>query len=81
MRAILEAEAAEAPEVTRRAPASRPSRDFIPPANTREREMQILCAVLESHEPRAAARDATATSTAATVAGADHEIKRELRLG
>jgi SpoVK/Ycf46/Vps4 family AAA+-type ATPase len=46
VRAVLEAEAAEAPEVTadhlRQAFA-----DFIPPANSREREMQILCAVLE----------------------------------
>jgi SpoVK/Ycf46/Vps4 family AAA+-type ATPase len=46
VRAILEAEAAESPEVTadhlRRAFA-----DFIPPANSRERELQILCAVLE----------------------------------
>jgi hypothetical protein len=46
VRAILEAEAAESSEVTAEHFEEAFS-DFIPPANSREREMQILCAVLE----------------------------------
>ncbi len=42
----LEAEAAEATEVTAEH-LKKAFADFIPPANTLEREMQILCAVLE----------------------------------
>lgn len=47
VRATLEAEAAGASEVSRDH-LQKVFADFIPPANSREREMQILCAVLES---------------------------------
>jgi SpoVK/Ycf46/Vps4 family AAA+-type ATPase len=78
VRAILEAEAAESSEVTaehlRKAFA-----DFIPPANSREREMQILCAVLECTSREllpAKFKDVDRGDVQARVA----EIKRELRL-
>lgn len=47
VRATLEAEAAGSAEVAREH-LQRAFSDFIPPANSRERELQILCAVLES---------------------------------
>jgi SpoVK/Ycf46/Vps4 family AAA+-type ATPase len=47
VRATLEAEAADSGEVTRDH-LQRAFADFIPPSNSREREMQVLCAVLES---------------------------------
>jgi len=47
VRATLEAEAAGSTEVAREH-LQRAFSDFIPPANSRERELQILCAVLES---------------------------------
>ncbi len=47
VRATLEAEAADSSEVTRDH-LRKAFSDFIPPANSREREMQTLCAVLES---------------------------------
>ncbi len=47
VRATLEAEAAGSAEVAREH-LQRAFADFIPPANSRERELQILCAVLES---------------------------------
>jgi len=47
VRATLEAEAADSGEVTREH-LKRAFADFIPPSNSREREMQVLCAVLES---------------------------------
>lgn len=78
VRAVLEAEAAESPEVLpdhlKKAFA-----DFIPPANSREREMQILCAVLESTSRELLPeryRDLDRGDVMARIA----EIKRELRL-
>ena len=47
VRATLEAEAAESAEVTAEH-FQKAFADFIPPANTLEREMQTLCAVMES---------------------------------
>jgi SpoVK/Ycf46/Vps4 family AAA+-type ATPase len=79
VRATLEAEAAEsdtvAPEHLRKA-----FTDFIPPANSREREMQILCAVLESTSREllpARFRDADRGDLQARV----NAIKLELRIG
>jgi SpoVK/Ycf46/Vps4 family AAA+-type ATPase len=79
VRAVLEAEAEESEEVSE-AHLRKAFADFIPPANSREREMQILCAVLEctSREllpPRF--RDADRGALQARV----HQIKLELRLG
>ncbi len=78
VRAALEAEAAEAKEVgaehLRQAFA-----DFIPPANTIEREMQILCAVLECTSRELLPekyRDLDRGAVQARV----NEIKRTLRL-
>ncbi len=77
VRAILEAEAAESSTVTAEH-LKKAFGDFIPPANSREREMQILCAVLEctSREllpPRF--RDVDRGELQARVS----DIKRELR--
>jgi SpoVK/Ycf46/Vps4 family AAA+-type ATPase len=79
VRATLEAEAAGsdtvAPEHLGKAFA-----DFIPPANSREREMQILCAVLESTSREllpARFRDADRGDLQARV----NAIKLELRIG
>lgn len=47
VRAIQEAEAAEAPEVSAEH-LKKAFEDFLPSSNYREREMQVLCAVLES---------------------------------
>ena len=47
MRAVLEAESADSSQVTAEHLA-RALGDFIPPANSLERELQILVAVLES---------------------------------
>lgn len=47
MRATLEAEAEGVSEVSQ-VHLTKVFADFIPPNNSREREMQILCAVLES---------------------------------
>jgi AAA+ superfamily predicted ATPase len=47
VRAVQEAEAAEAPEVSAEH-LKKAFEDFLPSSNYREREMQILCAVLES---------------------------------
>jgi SpoVK/Ycf46/Vps4 family AAA+-type ATPase len=78
VRAVLEAAAAEAPEVgaehLRRALA-----DFIPPANSLERELQILYAVLESTSREllpAAYRDVDRGTIQARV----HEIRMDLRM-
>jgi SpoVK/Ycf46/Vps4 family AAA+-type ATPase len=79
VRATLEAEAAGsdtvAPEHLKKAFA-----DFIPPANSREREMQILCAVLESTSREllpARFREADRGELQARV----NAIKLELRIG
>jgi len=47
VRAVLEAEAAESREVTAEH-LKKAFEDFLPSSNSREREMQVLCAVLES---------------------------------
>jgi ATPase family associated with various cellular activities (AAA) len=79
VRATLEAEAAGSGEVTaehlRKAFA-----DFIPPANSRERELQMLCAVLESTSRELLPerfRDADRAELQARV----NAIKLELRAG
>ena len=78
VRATLEAEAAESselkPEHLQKAFA-----DFIPPANNREREMQILCAILESTS-RELLPERFRTLDRADVQARINEIKRELRL-
>lgn len=78
VRAVLEAEAAESAEVQLEH-LKKAFEDFIPPANSREREMQILCAVLESTSRELLPerfRDLDRGGIQARVA----EIKRELRL-
>lgn len=78
VRAVLEAEAAESPEVLQDH-LKKAFADFIPPANSREREMQILCAVLESTSRELLPeryRDLDRGDVMARIA----EIKRELRL-
>jgi SpoVK/Ycf46/Vps4 family AAA+-type ATPase len=78
VRATLEAEAAESaevlPEHLKKALA-----DFIPPANSREREMQILCAVQESTS-RELLPERYRTLDRAEVQARIWEIKRELRM-
>lgn len=78
VRAVLEAEAAESAEVLQEH-LKKAFEDFIPSINSREREMQILCAVLESTSrellpPRFRELDRGAIQ--ARIA----EIKRELRM-
>jgi len=78
-RATLEAEAAGSDSVTSEH-LKTAFTDFIPPANSREREMQTLCAVLESTSrellpPRF--RDMDRGDVQARV----NEIKTELRIG
>ena len=78
VRAVLEAEAAESPEVLPEH-LKKAFADFIPPANSREREMQILCAVMESTSRELLPeryRDLDRGDVQARIA----EIKRELRL-
>src|SRR5215210_2158629 len=78
VRAVLEAEAAEAAEVLPEH-LKMAFTDFIPPANSREREMQILCAVLESTSRELLPeryRELDRGEVQARIA----EIKRELRL-
>jgi len=64
VRAVLEAEAAESAEVLPRA-SEEGLRRLRPSSNSREREMQILCAVMESTSRTRSSRSATAPSTAA----------------
>src|SRR5215210_1694650 len=78
VRAVLEAEAAESAEVLPEH-LKKAFTDFIPPANSREREMQILCAVLESTSRELLPeryRELDRGEVQARIA----EIKRELRL-
>jgi len=78
VRAVLEAEAAESSEV-KAEHLEKAFGDFIPPANSREREMQILCAVLESTSRELLPpkyRDLDRGEVQARIS----EIKRELRL-
>jgi SpoVK/Ycf46/Vps4 family AAA+-type ATPase len=79
VRATLEAEAAGSAEVLHEH-LQRAFADFIPPANSRERELQILCAVLESTSrellpPRYREMDR------AEIQARVNAIKLELRIG
>jgi SpoVK/Ycf46/Vps4 family AAA+-type ATPase len=79
VRATLEAEAAGAAEVAREH-LQKAFADFIPPANSLEREMQMLCAVLESTSREllpARFRELDREKVQARV----NEIKAELRIG
>ena len=79
VRATLEAEAAGSADVGREH-MEKAFADFIAPANSREREMQILCAVLESTSREllpARFRDMDRGDIQARVS----EIKSELRIG
>jgi SpoVK/Ycf46/Vps4 family AAA+-type ATPase len=79
VRATLEAEAAGSSEVLREH-LQRAFADFIPPANSREREMQVLCAVLESTSREllpARYRDVDRGEIQARISA----IKLELRIG
>ncbi len=79
VRATLEAEAADSPEVTVDH-LKRAFSDFIPPGNTLEREMQTLCAVLESTSRELLPvryRDVNRAAVQARVS----EIKLALRIG
>jgi SpoVK/Ycf46/Vps4 family AAA+-type ATPase len=79
VRATLEAEAAESSEV-KAEHLTRAFDDFIPPSNSKEREMQTLVAVLESTSREllpARYRDLDRAQIEARVS----EIKLELRLG
>jgi ATP-dependent 26S proteasome regulatory subunit len=78
VRAILEAEAAESSEV-KAEHLQKAFSDFIPPANSREREMQILCAVLESTS-RELLPERYRTLDRGEIQARVNEIKRELRL-
>ena len=78
VRAILEAEAAEAGEVLPEH-LKRAFSDFIPATNSREREMQILCAVLESTS-RELLPERYRSLDRGEVQARIAEIKRELRL-
>ena len=78
VRAVLEAEAAESSEV-RPEHLQKAFSDFIPPANTRERQMQILCAILECTS-RELLPERFRTLDRGEVQARISEIKRELRL-
>ena len=78
VRATLEAEAADSAEV---APEhlKKALGDFIPPANSREREMQVLVSVLESTS-RELLPERFRTLDRGDIQARIQEIKRELRL-
>jgi SpoVK/Ycf46/Vps4 family AAA+-type ATPase len=78
VRATLEAEAAESSEL-KPEHLQKAFSDFIPPVNSREREMQILCAVLESTS-RELLPERFRTLDRGAVQARVNEIKRELRL-
>ena len=78
VRAVLEAEAAESPEVTAEH-LKKAFEDFIPTSNSREREMQILCAVLECTS-RELLPERFRDMDRGEIQGRISEIKRELRL-
>jgi len=77
VRATLEAEAAESAEV-KPEHLQKAFADFIPSANTREREMQILCAIMESTS-RELLPERFRSLDRVDVMARIHEIKRELR--
>jgi len=78
VRAVLEAEAADSDEL-KKEHLQKAFSDFIPPVNSREREMQILCAVLESTS-RELLPERFRTLDRGEVQARVNEIKRELRL-
>jgi SpoVK/Ycf46/Vps4 family AAA+-type ATPase len=78
VRSVLEAEAAESHEVLAEH-LKKAFDDFIPPANSREREMQILCAVLESTS-RELLPERFRGMDRGDIQARISEIKRELRL-
>jgi SpoVK/Ycf46/Vps4 family AAA+-type ATPase len=78
VRAVLEAEAAESSEV-KAEHLQKAFSDFIPPANTRERQMQILCAILECTS-RELLPERFRTLDRGEVQARISEIKRELRM-
>jgi SpoVK/Ycf46/Vps4 family AAA+-type ATPase len=78
VRAVLEAEAAGATEVTAEH-LKEAFTDFLPSANSLEREMQVLCAVLESTS-RELLPERYRTMDRGEVQARIHEIKMELRM-
>jgi SpoVK/Ycf46/Vps4 family AAA+-type ATPase len=78
VRAILEAESSESSEV-KPEHLQKAFTDFIPPANSREREMQILCAVLECTS-RELLPERFRTIDRGEVQARISELKRDLRL-
>ena len=78
VRAILEAESSESSEV-KAEHLQKAFTDFIPPANSREREMQILCAVLECTS-RELLPERFRTIDRGEVQARISELKRDLRL-
>jgi ATP-dependent 26S proteasome regulatory subunit len=78
VRATLEAEAADSSEVTAEH-LGKALADFLPSAGSREREMQILCAVLECTS-RELLPQTYRTLDRGEVQARIHEIKTELRL-
>jgi SpoVK/Ycf46/Vps4 family AAA+-type ATPase len=78
VRAALEAEATESSEL-KPEHLQKAFSDFIPPANTREREMQILCAILECTS-RELLPERYRALDRGEVQARINEIKRELRL-
>jgi SpoVK/Ycf46/Vps4 family AAA+-type ATPase len=78
VRAILEAESSDSSEV-KAEHLQKAFTDFIPPANSREREMQILVAVLESTS-RELLPERFRTLDRGEVQARVNEIKRDLRL-
>jgi SpoVK/Ycf46/Vps4 family AAA+-type ATPase len=78
VRAVLEAEAADSDEL-KKEHLQKAFSDFIPPVNSREREMQILCAVLECTS-RELLPESFRTLDRGEVQARVNEIKRELRL-
>ncbi|HEY7370270.1 MAG TPA: AAA family ATPase [Thermoanaerobaculia bacterium] len=79
VRAVLEAEAEESPEV-REEHLRKAFEDFIPSVNSLEREMQILCAVLESTS-RELLPEKYRDMDRAKIQARVSQIKMELRIG
>lgn len=79
VRATLEAEA-ESSEIVRAVHLKRAFDDFIPPSNSREREMQTLCAVLESTSRELLPAKYKGFDSG-TIQARVNEIKASLRMG
>ncbi|HSK81248.1 MAG TPA: AAA family ATPase [Thermoanaerobaculia bacterium] len=78
VRAVLEAEAVESSEV-KAEHLQKAFSDFIPAANSRERQMQILCAIMECTS-RELLPERFRTLDRGEVQARIYEIKRELRM-